>query len=595
MRQQKTTWCILLTLMMMVSLLVITHVPAFAADGDIVNGSEPKWVEAQVTDQGEYCFDAQYENGLYDNFVFCLVDSDKTPPALDDFNDAQVVLSRSAEMRMTGTGPNAKNAHNCYHLGEIDASAGTMTGAWETDHFLDDECVYVKADSVFGIDADLWAFTWKDDAYLTEHGEVLPTYADGIYHSGTNLDQTWYTDNYGHYYIENDSSYERIEEDQLFCVPYFEFARSEGTVKLTKCNSEDEEITIPETIPDNYPTENMRGESFDTIAGGAFFAKTDLTRVVMGDNIRRIESAYEYDAGIEIYTGAFECCSNLAEVSIGTTQDAMLEQIDYNAFGVCKMLKKITCTSLQGNPDDLETDWQGLRQIAYDNSRYLIVYCYHDSVICRVIRRERTCVVRYLDETVTHDYTVQWFWYLFDDNADEKHVGFSYECNICWEQGTYDLKDVKVYRVVDIPPTGTAEGSGHYEASAVLDGKTYTDDDGKKHTFTIPAFGNSDFILPADIKMVDESAFEGTGVTVLCVPDGCESIGKNAFKGCAGLKQIFIPASVTFIDPDAFIGRPLYIYGPKTKPGMMNPTAAWVFCQDSKFFTFVEWPSPNAG
>lgn len=190
MRQQKPKWCILLTLTMMASLLVITHVPAFAADGDIVNGSEPKWVEAQVTGQGEYCFDAQNENGLYDNFVFCLVDSDKTPPALDDFHDAQVVLSRSEEMCMTGIGPNAKNDHNCYHLDEIDASAGTMTGDWETDNTLVDECVYVKADSVFGIDADLWAFTWMDDAYLTEHGAVLPTYTDGIYHSGTNQDQT---------------------------------------------------------------------------------------------------------------------------------------------------------------------------------------------------------------------------------------------------------------------------------------------------------------------------------------------------------------------------------------------------------------------
>ena len=51
----------------------------------------------------------------------------------------------------------------------------------------------------------------------------------------------------------------------------------------------------------------------------------------------------------------------------------------------------------------------------------------------------------------------------------------------------------------------------------------------KKHTFTIPALGKSDFTLPADIKMVDESAFEGTGVTVLCAPDGCESIGKDAY------------------------------------------------------------------
>ena len=69
-----------------------------------------------------------------------------------------------------------------------------------------------------------------------------------------------------------------------------------------------------------------------------------------------------------------------------------------------------------------------------------------------------------------------------------------------------------------------------------------------------PVFGEPDFTLPKDIKSIEASAFESADMSVVYIPDGCESIGVNAFRYCTSLRQIRIPASVTTIDQAAFTG-----------------------------------------
>ena len=96
-----------------------------------------------------------------------------------------------------------------------------------------------------------------------------------------------------------------------------------------------------------------------------------------------------------------------------------------------------------------------------------------------------------------------------------------------------------------------------------------------------PAFGEANFTLPAGIKSIEESAFEGLPMTVVEIPSGCESIGKWAFKDCTGLKQIRIPLSVTAIDETAFDGcANVLVYG-------TSPSAAETFCKDNASCTFV--------
>ena len=108
-----------------------------------------------------------------------------------------------------------------------------------------------------------------------------------------------------------------------------------------------------------------------------------------------------------------------------------------------------------------------------------------------------------------------------------------------------------------------------------------------KATFvSIPVFGAPTFKLPSAIKNIEESAFEGLSMTIVEIPNGCESIGQWAFKDCTKLTQIHIPASVTSIDDTAFDGCTIvFIYGAAN-------SVAKTFCDSHANCTFV---SENTG
>lgn len=143
--------------------------------------------------------------------------------------------------------------------------------------------------------------------------------------------------------------------------------------------------------------------------------------------------------------------------------------------------------------------------------------------------------------------------------------------------------------------TLTVTPAAGYELSSL----TVTDANGASVTvqngsFTMPAsdvtvsatfgalpFGTPTFKLPAAIKTIEESAFEGLPMTIVEIPSGCQSIGKWAFKNCTGLTHIRIPASVTAIDTTAFEGcTNVLIYG-------TAGSAAQTFCDTHTNCTFV--------
>ena len=72
-----------------------------------------------------------------------------------------------------------------------------------------------------------------------------------------------------------------------------------------------------------------------------------------------------------------------------------------------------------------------------------------------------------------------------------------------------------------------------------------------------------DFRLPTEIRTVEDGAFEGAAMRVVYVPDGCISIGADAFLNCKNLTQIRLPKDCT-IDPTAFNGcDTVYVFAPK--------------------------------
>ena len=86
--------------------------------------------------------------------------------------------------------------------------------------------------------------------------------------------------------------------------------------------------------------------------------------------------------------------------------------------------------------------------------------------------------------------------------------------------------------------------------------------DGDYHPIHQTAF-HADFVLPARLQEIEEQAFMGISASSIRIPDGCTSIGCEAFSECDNLSMIYIPASVTLIHEDAFdfCGPLTVIYG----------------------------------
>lgn len=78
-----------------------------------------------------------------------------------------------------------------------------------------------------------------------------------------------------------------------------------------------------------------------------------------------------------------------------------------------------------------------------------------------------------------------------------------------------------------------------------------------------PDFGTPDFTLPASVRTIEANAFEGLGMHIVYVPDGCTAIGAQAFRGCTGLTQIRLPKNCR-IESSAFDGcsSPLQVFAP---------------------------------
>jgi len=71
-----------------------------------------------------------------------------------------------------------------------------------------------------------------------------------------------------------------------------------------------------------------------------------------------------------------------------------------------------------------------------------------------------------------------------------------------------------------------------------------------------------DFILPSSLTTIEAEAFRGGAFSYVVLPEGAESIGSRAFADCPKLAYIYIPASVTSIDENAFDGvEGLTIFG----------------------------------
>lgn len=461
MQMLKKPLSILLSLIMICS--VFTIIPMTASAEGNPTATLSKWVETTQEDQDEFSFE-----GLYDNFIFCRVNPSKDPNEEADPWAQNVVYDKTNDLSMTGTNPDfAKNDNNYYQLDNYYSdNSHRIWGTWQySQYFEDSDLIYLKDNDVhFSDGCVFWAYTWKDVA-LTEHDGASPTYVNGTYKNGT--DRTYYTcEEDGVYFVYDggSSSYVRISEADLFTVPYFEYEYLHddygmSTIRLAKCNSDDADVTVPDTAPAQYwPTGAPDGTTCTIIKEGAFAGLTSLVNVTIGDTVNHLAEE------------AFKDCSALETVTVGN----YLDYVGEDCFDGCTSLTDFTTTSTREF-----TDIEGLSDIAYTNE--MTVHCYHDSDIARELYDMADFI--YLDASYSHTYRVwEWDW----DNFDNNHtVSATIDCSVCYQDIV--TLNANIVEVVDDPPTCTKAGSGYYVATVTIDGRIYEDDDDGDHTFTIPA------------------------------------------------------------------------------------------------------------
>lgn len=281
------------------------------------------------------------------------------------------------------------------------------------------------------------------DADMTLKAATNPTYdpATGEYTDGNT---EYYTCNKCDGCFVKDGSNYVVVAPESVVVPYFRYtldSDSDGTsCILSEYNGQDADIVIPDTVPDNYPDEALRGNTVTGIDRTAFWKNTTITSVTAGDELKVI--------GVK----AFKDCTELKSVTVGNG----LEWIQSGAFEDCTELESFTSsahsfTYVYGDQH---------RPNSFDKNAGIVFHGPHGSTLLEISQLETKWSFiptdRHQDPT--------WTW-----AADYSSATAAFNCNgACPLANGYELTDT------DIEAAETDIGT-QYTASVELDGETYTE------------------------------------------------------------------------------------------------------------------------
>ena len=272
---------------------------------------------------------------------------------------------------------------------------------------------------------------------MMHHAAVAPTYyADtNTYANGTT--EYWYCSVCNRYYSDKNGENEITQAQTI--VPYFNIHDNGTHVRVMKYNGTDAEVAIPDTVPDNYPNQTLRGKKITSVNQSAFKGNTTITKVTMGNNIKHI--------GWE----AFRHCSNLEEITIGSG----LTQLDSYIFYDCSALHKVTCTT-SASPISITF-------YPFDDISGITFYGYHEGTFRHAFEDSKFKFrgQRKYIGIDTHTYSnPTWNW-----SDDYSSATATFTCPHC------DYEEI-----VDASVTSQIqEGKIVYTATVVVDDETYTD------------------------------------------------------------------------------------------------------------------------
>ena len=138
----------------------------------------------------------------------------------------------------------------------------------------------------------------------------------------------WYCPECGGFFEDADCNDEITEAETV--LPYFTFNDNGEYVSVVKYCGGDAVVTVPDTVPMNYPAEAERGKTVTSVNHYAF-EYSSVTSVTMGDSISMIG------------WHAFNGCGELEEVFVGSGFNYMYSE----AFNNCPALLSFTSTTRQ--------------------------------------------------------------------------------------------------------------------------------------------------------------------------------------------------------------------------------------------------------
>ncbi len=405
--------------------------------------------------------------------------------------------------------------------------------------------------------------------------------------------------------------------------PEFVFERSvnhyDGSqfIKLVGYNGTDEDVVIPERVPDDYPDDALRGKDFSIIRESTFYGKTNIKTVTIQNNVNHI-GGY-----------AFSNCTNLEEVTIGTN----LDYLAASSFANCPALEKVTIYS-QPSSFTMESG-------AFVNSPNVTVYGYHGSQVEAAIRGSSIPF-----KGIDHSYGEPvWSWDLYSSATAEFSCEYGddtqeVEANIVTEQihevsahdagekkhtasatfGNYTYTDVKtehIYPEHNVEyfrmnfPTPESNGniayrycsdcgmyfSGEYGNEDIAENETilpyfsyeYSSDgfykltgyNGNDSDITIPAVIPDNYPVEAlrgkTPNIIREDAFKNNStIKTVTILNNISHIGSDAFRDCSQLKEVTIGNNLDYFGYRCFQNCPelekVTIYSKDSRFSMQNST-----------------------
>ena len=279
------------------------------------------------------------------------------------------------------------------------------------------------------------------DADMTLKAATNPTYdpATGEYTDG-NIE--YYTCNKcDGCFIKNGDDYVAVAPESVV-VPYFRYTLDSDGISciLSKYNGQDDEIVIPDAVPEGYFDSTFVGKPVKIIDMAAFSHNGTITSVTAGDELKIIGEK------------AFKDCKELKSVTVGNG----LEKIYSGAFEHCTELESFTSSAHSFT----YVYGERVRDDSFDKNAEIVFHGPHGGTLLEISQLE----TKWSFIPTDRHQEPTWTW-----AADYSSATAAFNCNgTCQLANGYEVTDS------DIEAAETEMGT-QYTASVTLDGKTYTE------------------------------------------------------------------------------------------------------------------------